>query len=165
MIRNYFRIAMRNLQRHKSYAFINVAGLALSMACGILIFTLVNYHLNFDNFHADSDRIYRVVTEQHRDQVSYTNSVPTPLGKAFRTDYDYSDKVARIANFSGQLISFKKGNENKKFLETAGVTFAEQEFFDIFNYPLLRGDKKSVLSEANTAIITEKIAKKYFGSD
>jgi putative ABC transport system permease protein len=165
MIRNYFRIAMRNLQRHKSYAFINVAGLALSMACGILIFTLVNYHLNFDNFHQDSDRICRVVTEQHRDQVSYTNSVPTPLGKVFRNDYALSEKVARVASFDGQLISLKKGNENKKFQEGPGVSFVEPEFFDIFNYPLIQGDKKAVLTEPNTALLTEKIAKKYFGSD
>jgi putative ABC transport system permease protein len=165
MIRNYFRIAMRNLQRHKSYAFINVAGLALSMACGLLIFTLVNYHLNFDNFHQDSDRVYRVVTEQHRDQVSYTNSVPTPLGKVFRNDYALSEKIARVASFDDQLISFKKGNENKKFQEKEGVSFVEPEFFDIFNYPLIQGDKKSVLIEPNTAILTEKIAKKYFGSE
>jgi putative ABC transport system permease protein len=165
MIRNYFRIAMRNLQRHKSYAFINVAGLALSMACGILIFTLVNYHLNFDNFHSDSDRIYRVVTEQHRDQVSYTNSVPTPLGKVFRNDYALSEKIARVASFDGQLISFKKGNENKKFLEEPGVSFVEPEYFDIFNYPLIQGDKKTVLTEPNTAVLTEKIAKKYFGNE
>jgi putative ABC transport system permease protein len=98
------------------------------MACGILIFTLVNYHLNFDNFHQDSDRIYRVVTEQHRDQVSYTNSVPTPLGKVFRNDYALSEKVARVASFDGQLISFKKGNENKKFQEGPGVSFVEPEF-------------------------------------
>jgi putative ABC transport system permease protein len=165
MIKNYLKIAIRNLKRHKAYAFINVFGLALSMACGILIFTLVNYHLSFDNFHTDSDRIYRVVTEQHRDKISYTNAVPTPLGKVFRNDYSYGEKVARVAAFNDQLISFKKGSENKKFQEPDGVSFVEPEFFDIFNYPLAEGNKQLVLVEPNTAIVTEKIAKKYFGND
>ena len=165
MIKNYLKIAIRNLKRHKAYAFINVFGLALSMACGILIFTLVNYHLSFDNFHKDSDRVYRVVTEQHRDKISYTNSVPTPLGKVFRNDYAYSEKVARVAAFDDQLISFKDGQSTKKFQEPDGIAFVEPEFFDIFNYPLAQGNKQSVLSEPNTAIVTENIAKKYFGSE
>jgi len=70
MIKNYFKIALRNLKKNRLYGFINVMGLAMSMACCILIFTLVKYHLGFDNFHKGSDRIYRFVTEQHRDEVS-----------------------------------------------------------------------------------------------
>ena len=81
MIRNYFKIALRNLARHKIYGLINVMGLAMSMACGIIIFTLVKYHLSFDNFHKDSDRIYRFVTEQHRDIISYAGSVPPAIRK------------------------------------------------------------------------------------
>jgi putative ABC transport system permease protein len=165
MIRNYFRIALRNLQRHKAYTFINVAGLALSMACGILIFIMVNYHSGFDNFHHDSERIYRVVTEQHRDNISYTSSVPTPLGKNLRQDYAYAEKVARVASFSDELITLKNGGATKKFMEKDGVSFVEPEYFEIFNFPLVKGDKKSALTEPNTAVITEKMAKKYFGNE
>jgi putative ABC transport system permease protein len=164
MVRNYLRIALRNLKRHKAYTFINVAGLALSMACGILIFVMVNYHTGFDKFHADTDRIYRVVTEQHRDIISYTNSVPTPLGKNFRQDYSYAEKVARIAMFREELITIKNTSGDKKFLEEQGVAFVEPEYFDIFNFPLTMGNKQSVLTEPNTAVITEKMAKKYFGN-
>ncbi|MBA4850872.1 ABC transporter permease [Emticicia sp. BO119] len=165
MLKNYFKIAIRNLQRNKVYALINVMGLALSMSCGILIFALVKHHLSFDNFHANSDRIYRIVTEQHRDNISYTNSVPNPLGKAFRNDYTFGEKVARICTFDDQLITVKQGNEIKKFKDDEGIAFTETEFFDIFNYPLLIGDKKTVLSEPNTAIMTERAAKKYFGNE
>ena len=87
MIRNYLKIAWRNLVKNKAYGFINIIGLALSMTCGILIFVLVKYHLGFDNFHKDSNRIYRFVTEQHRDNISYAPSVPPAFGKAFRNDY------------------------------------------------------------------------------
>ncbi len=165
MLKNYLKIAIRNLQLNKVYALINVMGLALSMSCGILIFALVKHHLSFDNFHHNSDRIYRIVTEQHRDNISYTFSVPNPLGKAFRNDYTFGEKVARICTFDEQLITVKQGNEIKKFKDEQGVAFTEPEFFDIFNYPLLQGDKKTALSEPNTAILTERAAKKYFGDE
>ena len=165
MIKNYLKIAWRNLQRNKSYTFINVLGLALGLACGILIFSLVKYHLSFDNFHANSSRIYRIVTEQHRDNISYVGAVPAPLGKALRNDYTHTEKVARIARFEDVLISLKTKLELKKFREAEGVAFAEQEYFDIFNYALLKGNKKTALKDPNTAIITEKVAKKYFGEE
>ncbi|WP_337044680.1 ABC transporter permease [Emticicia sp. 17c] len=163
MLKNYLKIAIRNLQRNKVYALINIMGLALSMSCGILIFALVKYHLSFDNFHQNADRIYRIVTEQHRDNINYTYSVPNPLGKAFRNDYTFGEKVARICTFDDQLISVKQGAEVKKFKEEEGIAFTETEFFDIFNYPLLTGDKKTALTEPNTAILTEHAAKKLFG--
>jgi predicted permease len=165
MIKNYFKIALRNLRKNRVYGFINVMGLAMSMACCILIFTLVKYHLSFDNFHKDSDRIYRFVTEQHRDEISYAVSVPPPFGKAFRTDYDFDEQVARTVISSNSLISIKQGEEIKKFKEPEGASFAEPEFFEIFNFPFLNGDKKTSLTEPNTAVITERLAKKYFGTE
>lgn len=165
MILNYFKIALRNLMKHKVYAFINITGLAVSICCGILIFMLVSYHLSFDNFHTDGDRIYRVVTEQHRDEISYVNSVPSPLGKAFRQDYTYAEKVARVATFDGQLVSSQNEGETKKFQEPGGIAFTEPEFFEIFNYPLVQGNIKTALAEPNTVVITRKIAKKYFGTE
>lgn len=140
-------------------------GLALSIACAILIFSLVKYHLSFNSGHANADRIYRIVTEQHRDNISYTAGVPSPLGKAFRNDYDYAEKVARIATFDDILISFQDKTEPKKFRESKGVAFAETEYFQIFNFPLLSGNKAAVLTEPNTAIITKSLAEKYFGSE
>jgi len=165
MIKNYFAIALRNLRRNKVYAFINVMGLALSICCGILLFTLVKHHLSFDNFHPEQDRVYRIVTEQHRDKINYVPNVPAPLGKALRNDYTFTEKIARIATFDEQLIHVKQGSELKKFREEEGVAFAESEFFDIFNYPLAQGDKKTALTEPYTAIITENMVKKYFGDD
>src|SRR6478736_7638244 len=131
MLYNYLKISLRNLQRHTSYSIINILGLALGIACGLLIFSLVKHHLSFDDFHADSDRIYRIVTEQHRDQVSYTWGVPSPLGKVFREDYTYAEKVGRIYTFDEQLVSFEQNGQLKKFKDD--VAFAEIEYFEIFN--------------------------------
>ncbi|MEO6684558.1 MAG: ABC transporter permease, partial [Dyadobacter sp.] len=163
MLKNYFKIAFRNLQRSKAYAFINVLGLALGITCAILIFMLVRYHLSFDNFHANSDRVYRMITEFHNETVSLESGVPTPLGKAFRNDFAFAEKTARVVVYNDQLISLPNSKDNKKFEEENGVVYAEPDFFDIMNFPLLEGDKKTVLAEPNSAIITQKIAEKYFG--
>jgi putative ABC transport system permease protein len=164
MIHNYFKIAFRNLIRNRAYTAINVSGLTLGMTCALLIFTLIKYHLSFDNFHTDSDRIYRIVTEMHRDNVSYSEAVPSPLGKSFRNDYTFAEKVGRIATFEEQLITIKSGNQVRKLKEKEGVAFTEPEYFDIFNFPMIRGDYKTILAEPNKVIITENISRKYFGN-
>lgn len=161
MIKNYFKIALRNLKRNKSYAVINILGLALGLTCVLLVFSLVKYHLSFDNFHSNSDRIYRFVTEQERDVIEYQSSVPNPLGKFFRNDYTFGEKTARIATFTGELITVKSASGSDKFKET--IAFTEPEYFQIFNFPLLTGDK-NLLREPNTAVVTQKIALKYFGT-
>lgn len=165
MLKTYCKIALRVLFRNKTYSTLNILGLTLSMACGILIFSLVKYHLSFDNFHKDSNRIYRCVTEGHRDQIHYSASVPPAFAKAFRDDYTFDEVTARIANYDNQLITIHTGAELKKFKEKDGVAFTEAGYFDIFNFPLLHGDKTTALSEPNTALITETIAHKYFGNE
>ncbi|NSL86322.1 FtsX-like permease family protein [Chitinophaga sp. Mgbs1] len=164
MFKNYVKIALRSLQKNKVYTLLNVTGLALSMACCILIFLVVQYHLSFDNFHPQRERIYRFVTEQHRDQISYVATVPLAFGQAFRNDYSFSEKVARIVTFDKELVSVVSGHEVRKFKEAAGVAFVEPEYFDIFNFPLLQGNKADMLSAPNTAVITESLALKYFGT-
>jgi predicted permease len=155
MITNYFRIARRYLLRRKGYTAINVLGLALSMACAILIFTLVNYHLGFDRFHPDADRIYRIV-------VGNTSSgVYVPMGKAFREEYPYDEHTARVYSMPGVVISLPGQQMNIKFTENAA--FAEPALFQILDFPMLKGDHQAALSDPLTALVTERVARKYFG--
>ena len=163
MLKSYLILAFRNITRYASYASINVSGLALGITCALLIFSLVAYHLTFDKFHSDSDRIYRFVTEQHRDHVTYVRSVPPAFGKTFRDSYTFAEKVAHVCTLYESLVSFEDEGDLKKFTEH--VAFADPEFFDIFNFPLLSGNKSKVLSDPNTAIITERIARKFFGDE
>jgi predicted permease len=164
MIRNYLIIALRTIRRNTSYTMINVLGLSLGIACSLIIFMLVKHHLSFDTFHADTDRIYRIVTEQHRDQVTYEQSVPAPLGKVFREDYTFAEQVARICTFDERQITITRNGQEDKFREPE-IAFVETAFFDIFNYPLVQGTMPAALTEPNTAVITERIAKKYFGDE
>lgn len=163
MIKNYIKIAWRNLKRNKAYAFISVVGLALGITCGILIFTLITYHLSFDNFHKNSDRVYRLYTEWHDDGIGRSQGVPQPLGKTFRNDFVLAEQTARVISFHDNLITINQGNQVKKFNEEDGVAFTEAGYFDILNFPLLKGDKKTVLVRPGEAIVTEKTARKYFG--
>jgi ABC-type antimicrobial peptide transport system permease subunit len=123
---------------------------------------MVKYHLSFDSFHTTDgkeNRIYRIFTEFHEDKIRYNTGVPNPLGEAFKNDFTVAEKVGRVAYLSKKLIST---SPDKKFEED--VAFADPELFDILNFPLVRGSKQSVLKERNTAIITENIARKYFGT-
>ncbi len=165
MIKNYIKIAWRNLRRNKSYAFINIFGLSLGIACSIVIFTLVSYHLSFDTFHKNKDRVYRIVTEWHDEEVGHSRAIPTPVGKAFRTEYTFAEKAARAVDYGDALIAVPGGAETKKFKEESGILYAEPEFFDIFDFPLAKGNKQNFLSDPNSAAITEKLAKKYFGNE
>ena len=162
MLINYFKIALRNLFRHKSYSSINILGFTLGLTCGLLIFCVVRYHLSFDNYHNNSDRIYRIVTEIHQEEISYLPNVANPLGKVFRDEYTLAEKVGRICSFKKVYIDIEINGALNKFQEKE-VAFTEPEFLDIFDYPLIAGEIKTALSEPHTAVLTERIARKYFG--
>ncbi|WP_190810256.1 ABC transporter permease [Flagellimonas sp. S3867] len=162
MFRNYIRIAWRNLLKRKVFTAINVLGLAIGFGSSVLIYLFLSYHLSFDNFHANSDRIYRMVTEEHRDLVEYDPSVPPAFAKTFREDYQYAEKVAKIVTQHGFVLHSERNGEVDKFKQN--VAFVEEDFFQIFNYPLLNGSNEVSLSAPNTAIITEALAQKMYGS-
>ena len=165
MIKNYFKIAWRTLLRYKAYTGINVFGLTLSITAAILIFTMVTYQFSFDSFHQNKDRIYRIVTEINDDaQLSHLPCVPQPLGKAFRNDYTFAEQTARVIYYRNVLIALPQEKEVKKFQEEQGIAFAEPSYFQIFDFPLTQGDPKTALVNPHSALITESIAKKYFGT-
>jgi ABC-type antimicrobial peptide transport system permease subunit len=105
MIKNYFKIAGRTLQRYKAYTAINIVGLTLGVAAAILIFTILSYQLSFDTFHPNKNRIYRIVTEWHDQRTDYNPAVPQPLGKAFRSDYTFAEATARVVSYRNMLIT------------------------------------------------------------
>lgn len=165
MIRNYLKIGWRNLTKNRSYAFINIFGLSLGIACSIVIFTIVKYHLGFDNFHENKDRIYRIVTEWHDDEPGFSEAVPSPVGRAFRSEFTFAEKTARVISYNDALVAMNAGSDRKKFKEESGIAYAEPEFFDIMHFPLVKGNQQNFLSSPNSAAITEKLAKKYFGAE
>ncbi|MFS4494264.1 ABC transporter permease [Maribacter sp. 2308TA10-17] len=161
MFKNYLKIAWRNLLKRKVFTAINILGLAIGFGSSILIYLFLSFHLSFDTFHENKDRIFRLNTEIHRDDIAYRSSVPPGFAKVFREEYDYADKVAKIVWRDGLVLDLKENGTDKKFKRD--VAFVEQDFFHIFNFPLVNGAKVTSLSAPNTAIITKNVALTLFG--
>ncbi|MBN1222710.1 MAG: ABC transporter permease [Candidatus Aminicenantes bacterium] len=160
MIKNHIKIALRVFRRHKGYSFIKVSGLAIGMAACILILLFIRYELSFDNFHENKDRVYRILSEL--DLTQGAEIVPLsalPLAPALKSDLSEVSKAARFSAGGRKLLRIG----DKTFYED--VYYADADVFDIFSFPLLAGDSKTALIEPQSIVITEKIARKYFGND
>ena len=165
MIKNYFKTAFRNLWRNKNFTFINITGLAVGISVCLVIFLIIQFELSFDNFHKKKDRIYRVLTELHNaDGVRRSRGVPFPLPTTMHNDFPSvkSSGIYTMGNDQIIIPDETNGRTQKKFKEEDGIFFAEPSLFEIFDYPLLAGDYKS-LKDPNTAVMTKETAERYFG--
>lgn len=158
MFKNYFKIAMRNIRRHKGYSFINIAGLAIGMACTILILLWIQDEMIFDRFHKNAANIYRVIVEEEEGFRS-AGTCPIPLAPRLKQTCPEVLDAARFCNgFQEFLVEF----EGRTFSEEIGIV--DPSFFTMFTFPLLKGDPRTALVDPHSLIMTEKMARKYFGS-
>jgi putative ABC transport system permease protein len=161
MLKNYLKIAWRNLIRSKTFSIINIIGLAIGLACFLLISLYVMDELNFDRFYQNSERIYRINADIRFGggdmHMPFSSDM---MGQILKKDYPQVEDYARLYNNSGSKL-IKKGNE---FINEMNVTHADSTFFRIFQLPAISGDLRNALNEPNTVVITENAAKKYFGS-
>ncbi|MBX7152038.1 ABC transporter permease [bacterium] len=164
MIKNYFKTALRKLNRNKSYTLINVLGLSLGITCALMIFLIVRFELTFDDFHSKKDRLYRVNTDRsHPDGILYDFGTQSPLAPALRTDFPDIEKVT-VCEFrrSGLITITEDNGAPKKFQENEGIVYIEPEFFDMFDFGWKIGSPGNSLSEPNSVVLAEEIATKYF---
>jgi len=167
MLKNYFKIAWRNIQRHKAYSAINVAGLAIGLAACLLIFVVVQFELSYDKFQPNYKNIYRIVMqEDFGEGLTYTEGTPYPITDALRADFPESKFAALNTAYWSQItVPAHAGSVNaddKKFLEGSGIIFMQPQFFDIFSYKWLSGNA-SVLSKPGMVVLNKTTAGKYFG--
>jgi putative ABC transport system permease protein len=145
MIRNYFKTAWRNLLRNKSYAAINIAGLAIGIAACLLIFLVVQFETSFDNFHKNKDRIYRVVSVSNGPDGKHPGSgVPLPMSDGLKVDFPQLKEVSNIMQNDGSHYSVGDGSNGgtiKKFKEDLAY-YADPQFFQIFDFNGLREIKE-----------------------
>ncbi|SHM37980.1 ABC transporter permease [Chitinophaga sp. CF418] len=159
MIKNYLKIAWRNIRKQKFYSFINILGLTIGMTCCFLIFMYVRFELSYDSFHKNKDRIYRVVTDvKTPTELIEADITSAPMGPNIKADFPEVVSSVRI-NLQNALVTIgsNKYDEDK-------VAMADSALFDIFSFQLIRGTAKDALTEPFTAVLTERKAKKYFGS-
>ena len=161
MIRNYIKIAYRNLTRNKIFSIINISGLAFGMAACILISLFILDELSYDQYHEKANRIYRVSREFLNEDGAtnlHLGQIAPPFGPLLVEDFKgIIEHAVRMLPSEGSLISYEDIH-----LEQEGVYFAEPALFDIFSFDLVRGDKATALSEPNSIVITKSFAQIYF---
>jgi putative ABC transport system permease protein len=162
MFRNYLVVALRNMLRHKGYSFINVVGLAVGMACFILIVLWVRDELSYDRFHLNADRLCLVTDyEKYADGDELNFSVnPPELALTLISEYPEIVDAIRYRPMGGMIVR----SDDNSFSED-GLTFADSSFFSMFSFPLVKGGPDQALSSPNSVVITEKATAKYFGDE
>lgn len=161
MLKNFYLTAIRNLLKHRSYFLINIGGLAIGIASFIFISLYIINELSYDRFHSQSEDIYRVhVHGQMMGQSMDMAATASPMAQALLNEYPEVAKVTRIKESGAWFI----GRGEKKFNED-GVLFADSSFFDVFDFKLLSGDKRTALIKPRSVVLTESYAKKYFGNE
>ncbi|MES2647247.1 MAG: ABC transporter permease [Bacteroidota bacterium] len=160
MIRNYFKIALRNLWRHKAFSLINIMGLAVGITAGFLIFLYVQFELSYDSFHTKGDRIYRAVVDlKTPSEVLNTGGPAWAVAPNAKDEFPEIESFVRIAG--GDNILIRKGE--LKFQED-NVMWADSAFFHVFDFKLLKGNPTTALTAPLSVVFSETAAKKYFGT-
>ncbi len=161
MIKNYFKIAWRNLLRNKAYSTINIGGLAIGLACFLLIAIFISNELSFDTYHENKNRIYRVVhhnsAEDPTDTWIWGNA---PVGPALKADFPEIVEKVQFSGISDILLEYN----NRSFQESE-CFYMDSAAFDVFTWPLIAGNPKTALEAPYSIVLTETTAKKYFGSE
>lgn len=167
MLKNYLKIALRNLTKNKSRTLINVGGLTIGVVCAIIIFLVIQFEYSFDTWHKDKDRIYRLVREDSEfGNISHDTGVPYPLPAAMRSDFPEIEALTIVdANFASEpVLSVEHEDGSESRFREENTAFVNPDYFEVFTYTWLMGDKETALSRPNTAVITKSIAQKLFGS-
>lgn len=161
MLKSIITTALRNILRQRSFSIINLAGLSVGMSLALLIIMIVRDQYTFDNFHHNRDNIYRINTMALRvsgDTEPYA-STPIPLGNAIAEGYTFADKVVRFNRWFGSDAVY--GNVN---VPMNGM-MTESSFFEVFNFPLEKGDPATALSDPKGFVLTHDAAEKLFGNE
>ncbi|WP_128545971.1 ABC transporter permease [Larkinella soli] len=162
MIRNYLKIAVRNLRKHRGFTFINIFGLAVGLACCLLILLYVLDELSFDRFHEKADRIYRINSDiKFGGNDMHMAVSPDPMGPTLVKDYPQVENYVRL-HARGTWMVRRAGQVQK--LSEPNIMFADSTLFDVFTLPLVAGDPKAALREPATVVVSEAAARRHFGA-
>jgi putative ABC transport system permease protein len=173
MFRNYLKIALRNLISNRINSSVNIIGLALGITSTLIIAFIINYELGYDAFHSHSDQIYRVVrVSQVEGETEYRTGTSWPLSPAIKNEIASLQHMTYMMYWGGVEIDFipQDGSSINKFQEDKGCAFVNESFFEIFDFKnagvkWLSGDPKTALDKPNSVVLTESLARKYYGNE
>ncbi|MFC2165043.1 ABC transporter permease [Acidobacteriota bacterium] len=161
MLKNYIKIALRNIRKQKGYSLINILGLAIGMASCLLILLYVQDELSYDRYHDKADRIYRVAGSYRMGGRGFqTATVGAPTAKALIDDFSEVENAVRFRDRGSYIVQY--GDDSFKERQ---IVFADPSFFSIFTIPLLKGDPFTALSNPNSLVLNQNTAEKYFGQE
>ncbi|HLK31221.1 MAG TPA: FtsX-like permease family protein [Puia sp.] len=159
MLNNYFKIAWRYLMHYKTYTAINISGLAVGIACCVLIMLFVRSEFSYDRFHTKSNRIYRAWQKEKSEGQEFINTVTSlPMGPAIKNNFAEVEAMSRVYVFN-TLITVGNNSFNEN------ITMADSALFKMFDFKLLQGNHDNPFPTNNSIIVTPEIAKKYFGTE
>lgn len=163
MLKNYFKIAWRNLMKYRFISFINLFGLTVGITCCLLITIYIVNELSYDRYNKNADNVYRVTRSFNNAEgvVSLTlSTVAPPFGYYFPTDFPEIVKMTRLLNNGTTPLKYKD-----KLISEPDVYFGDENLFDVFTLKVLEGDPKTALKEPFSVMLSEEAAKKYFGNE
>jgi len=159
MLRNYFKVALRNLWKSKGYSAINIIGLAAGLGVCLLIVLYVIDELSYDRYNLKAERIYRVDADIYFNNTQfYAVATPRPLAYTLVKEYPQVEQMVRT-NYQGDVM-VKKGSN---FIQDHRLVFADSTFFQVFTVPMIAGDPMTALNEPHSLVIDESAARRYFG--
>ena len=161
MVKNYFKIAWRNLLKNKAFSFINIMGLSIGITVCFVIMLYVQDELSYDRFNVKADRIYRIAFKAtiNGGKINESNVMP-PVAGALQRDFPEVEEATRLNQAGKPKITYK----NRSFKDDR-VALADSNFFSVFTIPFIKGDAKTALIEPNSIVITKDAARKYFGNE
>jgi putative ABC transport system permease protein len=161
MIKNYIRIAWRNLLKNKGFTAINIIGLSLGIGCFVVISMFVVDEISYDRFHEKADHIYRIHSDISFGGTDLKMAVSSdPMGETLKNDYPEVEAYTRLYASNGDKL-IKNGDE---YINEGAVTHADSTLFEVFTLPVLHGNAKTALTKPNTVVLTKTAAERYFGS-
>jgi putative ABC transport system permease protein len=162
MVKNFLLTALRNFKRHKLYSGINIFGLSVRLTVFILAVTFFSFHLSFDTSNEGSERIYVVIAESNPTKDVYQKDAYThlPLANLLQQNFPEIENATVYRVYSREIFRYKE-----TVLYENHVFFTEPNFFQVFNYPITKGDKETPLAKPHSIVLTETAANKYFGEE
>jgi ABC-type antimicrobial peptide transport system permease subunit len=162
LLGSYLVVALRKLKRHKGYSLINVAGLAVGLACCALMMLWVRHEKSFDRFHVNRDSIYRVIKKTANNGTAMLDArTPYPLGPAILGKVPEVKAICRFQGYEGRDLKYG----DQTFILTDNYGTADPSFFEIFSFPFVQGDPRTALAEKGSIVLSEKAAHKIFGNE
>ncbi|MFY0625945.1 MAG: ABC transporter permease [Reichenbachiella sp.] len=166
MFKSYLLICFRSIQKNKVFSFLNIVGLAIGMASCLLIFQYVSFESSFDQFHLKKDQVFRIDTKHYKNEEEKYHSSYT----SYKMPTTLKETITGVANFTrthlqyyGAVVTFDGEGENRRqfFEEDKRIYFVDQGFFEMFDYPLINGERSTLLTEPNSIVITKSMVDKY----